>query len=245
MRKTRDRVATVLLATVALSTLSGLFALPAFAYCADEYTSFVEGTSAREFTNGTRQDIIWTNRALDADCEAFAGSTAHVSKEHVNDPDSRLVEVGWRKYDDCPGTVDYCFFTEKCSNSNPCVVNEYSISATPGFGTFDLFRVANRPESGGQTDWYLEVDRDHDGVFTTLIVFHTDWHRGFVNGESFAFGNDTSLYTEQKALSFKNNSDSWVSWPNNDCLYINLAGWKYTHVSNTEFKISQGSPSNC
>ncbi len=225
---------------VILVTSSGLIAMTGSAQAADcqnEYGVFIGNTVDKQYSNGTRNDIVWSDRSLDPGCSSRAGSTAHYTEDTYFYANQKYVEVGWEKGPRCPG-INYCFFTEKCSINNPCLVNRYPISQTPDPGTFDLFRIANRDAVNGVTPWYLSVDRDHDGVYTDFNPnFNTSWHHGVAEGESFGWGGDTSLYAHQQSLHFKNNSNDWVAWPNNYCDTDDSAAYGWNRITNTEFEI--------
>lgn len=204
--------------------------------CQIEHGVFIGSTADKQHTNGTRNDIVWSDRGLDPDCTGRAGSTAHISEDTYFYANQKMVEIGWEKGSLCPG-INYCFFTEKCSINNPCIVNRYPISQTPTPGSFDLFRIANSSAVNGVTPWHLSVDRNHDGFYTEFDIFNTSWHHGVAQGESFGWGNDTSLYAHQQALHYQNDSNSWVAWPNNYCVSDDSTPYGWDRISDTEFEV--------
>jgi hypothetical protein len=151
------------------------------------------------------------------------------------------IEIGWTEFaSNCGGgSTHWCYFVEKGVDFTTTQRTDISTSV-PNFGTFDQYRITNRPTNpNGSTDWWMQIDPNVDGSFSTLETYNTQWHRGVAFGESVKIGSNTGMQDDQQALQYKNNNDAWNPWPDVDCRVDTASGWSWHRNSSNSYTVTQ------
>lgn len=196
------------------------------------------------YTHGTKNQILLKNRFLDQDCSGpVALSTAFIGKD---DSRATWIEIGWWE-EVCPAPGSHCWavFVEKGVNGEITHI-EKIVAPNLQPGTYDQWRVANRPKNpNGTTDWHLEVNFLIGQGWVDVRTYTTNWHTGIAYGETEAKGNDTGLREDQRNLQHKSAPGTWVNWSGQSCRKGTSPDFKYKERSNTFFEIVAETPGGC
>lgn len=218
--------------------------------CQQRGQFFIKNTTDKSYVNGTTNKIFLRDRVLAPNCvNPLTLSTAHLNRNQNGTIESDFfVEIGWREREKRDGSGDkvWVAFVEKCSLQQ-CVVDEISMASTAQVGTFDLWRIENRPKAAdGTTEWRLYVNYLDGFGYRYVENYFTDYHHGAAYGETEAFGDNTGMTDEQRALEHLNNSGAWVDWNGQRCA-PNFAkgGYKYVQNSNISYDIIDGGNNAC
>lgn len=231
-----------------------LFALPiassSAAVCPQRGQFFVKNNADKQYVNGTKNTIELRGRVLPRydNCFTLTLSTAHINMNSGGTIDTDdFIEIGWRKYHLSDDTTYFRIFTEKCSPTGGCTVNEFTMPSTNIVGNYDEWKIVNELRTfDGRWSWSLEVDFFDGQGFRDYGQMLTSWENGAAYGETEAFGDGSGMHDDQRSLKHKNDSGSWVDWRGQTCdPNFNDGGYKYNKTSTTSYLIEEGSNSAC
>ena len=245
VRRTRAAILSFLFGTVFVFGVWG--AAPASAACTDTGQIFIRSTSNASNTNGTTNKILLYDRVLDSICNtgtAFCNdpitmslSTAHISSSAV-DPTDDWVEIGWVEFWSTSGH-QWNIFTEKGLNGS--ITNCFQTPAPNlGVGTYDLWRIDGTHKPDNTVDWDLKVDFLISQGFALVKTYNTSWGvaSAVASGETERRSPGSAMHDDQVNPQFKNDSGSWVNWPDETCARNTAApAWLWNHTSNNSYTV--------
>jgi hypothetical protein len=227
--------ACVLLPTLIVIPLVALATLAMSPSKASAVCGFQESIS--DWTNGTTNRFKYRARDVDTCDGARSLSTAHISRQgNCCDGWFDWVEIGWeRDRFTGDGSVEKCVFWEKGFNGSS---EKGGNCGTPNLvdGNFAAWRVTNVE---GSDNWQVLVNWEDGTGFNQKQTYDTTYRDGVASGETERWGGQSGMQDSQQSLDFKNNNNTWVRWPDNNCIVNTSFSFFWHHTANDAYDVNQ------